>query len=59
MESERCFHQLDHSTAILRLQITTLRSGESRPSDKWGMWGGGGAAVSKEIFFGPSGLSLV
>ena len=56
MESERCFHQLDHSTAILRLQITTLRSGESRPSDKWGMWGGGGGGGGlQRNFFRPFG----
>ena len=48
MESERCFHQLDHSTAI---ETSDYHSAG-------GMWGGG-AAVSKEIFFGPSGLSLV
>ena len=35
--------------------LTQLRGG-SRPSDKGE---GGGGAVSKKIFFGPSGLSLV
>ena len=43
---------------LLKLQLRLRRShlsGGSRPSDK----GGGGAPVSKNFFFGPSGLSLV
>ena len=53
MESERSFHQLDHSTAIETSDY------HSAGGDVGGVGGGGGAAVSKEIFFGPSGLSLV
>ena len=45
MESERCFHQLDHSTAI---ETSDYHSAG-------GMWGGGGGGGLQRNFFRPFG----
>ena len=47
-----CFHCFSQRNKIMNLRMQATFSGRSRPSDK------GGGAVSKKIFFGPSGRKI-